>query len=127
MLDARDAKAPPRFEVKVPAGAPNVLIVLVDDMGFGMPSAFGGRCAWRRQIASPAGDCVSINSTPPHSARSTRTALLSGRNHHMNNMGSITENRHGFPAIPGSGQWRRAAGRNVALEWIQHRLLRQEP
>ena len=42
VLDARDAKAPPRFEVKAPAGAPNVLIVLVDDMGFGMPSAFGG-------------------------------------------------------------------------------------
>ena len=42
VLDARDAKAPPRFEVKAPAGAPNVLIVLVDDMGFGIPSAFGG-------------------------------------------------------------------------------------
>ena len=42
MLDARDAKAPPRFEIKAPAGAPNVLIVLIDDMGFGMPSAFGG-------------------------------------------------------------------------------------
>ena len=42
VLDARDAKPPPRFEVKAPAGAPNVLIVLVDDMGFGMPSAFGG-------------------------------------------------------------------------------------
>src|SRR4051794_26636380 len=42
VLDARDAKPPPRFEVKAPAGAPNVLIVLIDDMGFGMPSAFGG-------------------------------------------------------------------------------------
>ena len=42
VLDARNAKAPPRFEVKPPAGAPNVLIVLVDDMGFGMPSTFGG-------------------------------------------------------------------------------------
>ena len=42
VLDARDATAPPRFEIKPPAGAPNVLIVLVDDMGFGMPSAFGG-------------------------------------------------------------------------------------
>jgi len=42
VLDARDTKPPPRFELKPPAGAPNVLIVLVDDMGFGMPSAFGG-------------------------------------------------------------------------------------
>src|SRR3954463_14146978 len=42
VLDARDTKPPPRFEVKAPAGAPNVLIVLVDDIGFGMPSTFGG-------------------------------------------------------------------------------------
>jgi len=41
-LDARKATPPPRFEVKAPQGAPNVLIVLIDDMGFGMPSAFGG-------------------------------------------------------------------------------------
>jgi hypothetical protein len=41
-LDARDAKPPPRFEVKVPEGAPNVLIILIDDMGFGQSSAFGG-------------------------------------------------------------------------------------
>jgi arylsulfatase len=38
-LDVRNAKAPPRFEVKAPSGAPNVLIVLIDDMGFGQPSA----------------------------------------------------------------------------------------
>ena len=41
-LDARDAKAPPRFEVKAPKGAPNVVIVLLDDIGFGQSSAFGG-------------------------------------------------------------------------------------
>ncbi|MCI4441429.1 sulfatase-like hydrolase/transferase, partial [Tibeticola sp.] len=41
-LDARNAKAPPRFEVKAPAKAPNVSIILGDDMGFGQPSAFGG-------------------------------------------------------------------------------------
>jgi arylsulfatase len=41
-LDARDAKAPPRLEVKPPDGAPNVVIVLIDDIGFGHSSAFGG-------------------------------------------------------------------------------------
>lgn len=40
--DARRAKAPPRFEVKAPAGAPNVVIVLIDDIGFGHASTFGG-------------------------------------------------------------------------------------
>ncbi len=43
-LDARDAKAPPRFEVKAPKGAPNVVVVLLDDIGFGQSSAFGGPC-----------------------------------------------------------------------------------
>src|SRR6185295_5835201 len=41
-LDARDAKAPPRFEVKAPKGAPNVIIFLIDDIGFGHASTFGG-------------------------------------------------------------------------------------
>ena|SRR5437773_4358867 len=41
-LDARTAKPPPRFDLKAPAGAPNVLVILIDDMGFGQPSTFGG-------------------------------------------------------------------------------------
>ena len=44
-LDVRKAKAPPRFEVKAPKGAPNVVIVLLDDMGFAHPSTFGGAIA----------------------------------------------------------------------------------
>jgi hypothetical protein len=42
-LDARNVKPPPFFQVKAPADAPNGLIVLIDDMGFGQSSAFGGR------------------------------------------------------------------------------------
>src|SRR6478736_5512125 len=41
-LDARNAKAPPRWEVKGPQGAPNVVVVLIDDMGFGAANTFGG-------------------------------------------------------------------------------------
>ena len=41
-LDARDAKAPPVFEVEAPKGAPNVVIILLDDLGYGGTSAFGG-------------------------------------------------------------------------------------
>src|SRR4029077_7436887 len=43
-LDARNVKPPPRFEVKAPKGAPNVVVVLLDDIGFGQSSAFGGPC-----------------------------------------------------------------------------------
>ena len=42
VLDARNVIPPGRFEVKAPPNAPNVLIVLLDDMGFGQSSAFGG-------------------------------------------------------------------------------------
>jgi Sulfatase len=41
-LSARDVKPPARFEVKDPDGAPNVVVVLLDDIGFGQSSAFGG-------------------------------------------------------------------------------------
>jgi arylsulfatase len=41
-LDVRQATPPPLVEVKAPAGAPNVLIVLIDDLGFGGTSTFGG-------------------------------------------------------------------------------------
>jgi len=101
VLDARDAKPPPRFEIKAPAGAPNVLIVLVDDMGFGMPSAFGG------PVHMPAADRLATQGLRYNSFHTTalcsptRTALLSGRNHHMNNMGGITEIATAFPGNTG--------------------------
>jgi Arylsulfatase A and related enzymes len=43
-LDARTAKPPPHFEVNAPKGDPNVVVVLLDDIGFGQPSTFGGPC-----------------------------------------------------------------------------------
>jgi arylsulfatase len=101
ILDARDAKPPPRFQVKTPAGAPNVLIVLVDDMGFGMPSAFGG------PVRMPAADRLASEGLRYNQFHTTalcsptRTALLTGRNHHMNNMGGITEIATAFPGNTG--------------------------
>ena len=102
VLDARDAKAPPRFEVKPPAGAPNVLIVLVDDMGFGMPSAFGGpvRMPNAERLAGQGLRYNQFHTTALCSP--TRTALLSGRNHHLNNMGNITELASSFPGKTGA-------------------------
>ncbi|MDZ7648150.1 MAG: sulfatase-like hydrolase/transferase [Cytophagales bacterium] len=41
-LDVRDATAPPRFDVTAPKGAPNVIVILIDDMGFGLSESFGG-------------------------------------------------------------------------------------
>ena len=100
-LDARKAKAPPRFQVKAPAQAPNVLIVLVDDMGFGQSSAFGG------PIHMPNLDKLATRGLKYNHFHTTalcsptRAALLSGRNHHVGNMGSITETATAFPGQTG--------------------------
>ena len=100
-LDARKATPPPRFEVKAPSDAPNVLIVLIDDMGFGMPSAFGG------PIHMPTADRLASGGLRYNQFHTTalcaptRMALLTGRNHHMGNMGSITETSTAFPGNTG--------------------------
>jgi arylsulfatase len=100
-LDARKATPPPRFEVKAPEGAPNVLIVLIDDMGFGMSSAFGGpiHMPTLDRLASEGLRYNQFHTTALCSP--TRTALLSGRNHHTNNMGAITEAATAFPGNTG--------------------------
>src|SRR5438094_1433029 len=91
VLDARDAKAPPRFEVKAPAKAPNVVIVLIDDIGFGASSAFGG------PINMPTLDKLAASGLRFNRFHTTalcsptRQALLTGRNHHTVGMGAITE------------------------------------
>jgi len=41
-LDVRDVKARARFEVKAPTGSPNVVIILIDDIGYGVADSFGG-------------------------------------------------------------------------------------
>ncbi|MDY6999146.1 MAG: arylsulfatase [Actinomycetota bacterium] len=91
--DAKDpnTKYPPITELRPPAGAPNVLIVLIDDVGFGASSAFGGPCA--TPVAERlAADGVKLNRFHTTALCSpTRQALLTGRNHHSVGMGAITE------------------------------------
>ena len=88
-LDARNVKPPPRFEVKAPKGAPNVVVVLLDDIGFGQSSAFGGPCKMPT-LDKLAADGLRYNDFHTTALCSpTRTALLTGRNHHVNNAGAI--------------------------------------
>ena len=97
VFDARKATPPPRFEVKAPAGAPNVLIVLIDDMGFGMSEAFGGPIHMPT-VTRLANNGLRYNEFHTTALCSpTRAALMSGRNHHMNNFGSIAETATAFP------------------------------
>ncbi len=101
VLDARNAVPPPRFEVKAPGNAPNVLIVLIDDMGFGQSSAFGGpiRMPTAERLANEGLRYNEFHTTALCSP--TRAALLTGRNHHTNNFGSIAETATSFPGQTG--------------------------
>ncbi|MGZ8136933.1 MAG: arylsulfatase [Methylococcaceae bacterium] len=101
VFDVRNAEAPPHFQVKTPEGAPNVLIVLIDDMGFGMSSAFGGpvQMPTVERLANQGLRFNQFHTTAL--CAPTRTVLLSGRNHHINNMASITETATAFPGATG--------------------------
>jgi len=100
-LDARNAKAPPRFEVKAPEKAPNVVIILLDDVGFGAPSTFGGpvQMPTLDKLATAGLSFNNFHTTALCSP--TRTALKSGRNHHTANAGSIAETATAFPGNTG--------------------------
>ena len=100
-LDARNAAKPERFEVKAPAKAPNVVIVLLDDIGFGQASSFGG------PVNMPTLEKLAKNGLKYNRFHTTalcsptRVALLTGRNHHLNNAGAIMELATGYPGNTG--------------------------
>ena len=93
LYNANDPAAvfPPIQEIRPPQGAPNVLVVLIDDAGFGASSAFGG------PINTPVAERLAANGLKYNRFHTTalcsptRAALLTGRNHHSVGMGAITE------------------------------------
>jgi arylsulfatase A-like enzyme len=91
--DAKDpeAKFPPIEPLRPPEGAPNVLIVLLDDVGFGAASAFGGPCytPTAEKLAESGLKYNRFHTTALCSP--SRAAMLTGRNHHTVGMGGITE------------------------------------
>ena len=92
-LDAKDPDAtfPPIEPLRPPDGAPNVLLILIDDVGFAASSAFGGPCR-TPNAERLAADGLKYNRFHTTALCSpTRQALLTGRNHHAVGMGGITE------------------------------------
>jgi arylsulfatase len=100
-LDARNVKPPPRYETKAPAGAPNVVIILIDDLGFGAPSTFGGPIPTPTLERLAQGGLRYNNFHTTALCSPTRAALKSGRNHHTANMGFITEMATALPGATG--------------------------
>jgi arylsulfatase A-like enzyme len=104
----KDSKPGTITLTKAPEGAPNVLIILIDDSGFGQWGTFGG------QIPTPNLDRLAkmgLRYTRFHTTAlcsPTRAALLTGRNHHSAGTGVITEIGDGYPGY--SGQIPKSAG-----------------
>ncbi|RPJ31852.1 MAG: arylsulfatase, partial [Planctomycetaceae bacterium] len=92
-----DTKFPPIEQLRPPAGAPNVLIILIDDAGFGSSSAFGGPCQTPAAEKLAAGGLKFNRFHTTALCSPTRQALLTGRNHHSAGMGGITEIATGAP------------------------------
>jgi len=92
-----DTKPVPIEQLQPPKGAPNVLIVLIDDAGFGSASAFGGPCQTPNAEELAAGGLKYNRFHTTAICAATRQALLTGRNHHSAGMGGITEIATGAP------------------------------
>ena len=96
-LSARDSKPYWAPKIVPPKGAPNVLLIMTDDQGYGVSGTFGG------VIPTPAMDRVAkmgIRYTQFHSTAlcsPTRAALITGRNHHSVGFGIISEQSTGYP------------------------------
>lgn len=97
--DAKDPDTtyPPIEPLRPPSGAPNVVIVLLDDVGFGAASVFGGPCHTPTAERLAAGGLRFNRFHTTALCAPSRQALLTGRNHHSVGMGSITETATSAP------------------------------
>ncbi|MBP1597281.1 MAG: putative arylsylfatase AtsD (Aryl-sulfate sulfohydrolase) (Arylsulphatase) [Acidobacteria bacterium] len=92
-----DTKMVPIEQLRPPKGAPNVLLVLIDDAGFGSSTAFGGPCQTPTAEKLAAGGLKFNRFHTTAICSATRQALLTGRNHHSAGMAGITEIATGAP------------------------------
>ncbi len=127
-LDAKDSKPywPP--QIVPPKGAPNILLIMTDDAGYGVAGTFGG------VIPTPALDRVAsmgLRYTQFHSTAlcsPTRAALITGRNHHSTGFGVISEQATGYPGYDSIlGLDNATHRRDSQRERLRYVVVRQEP
>ena len=129
-IELNAAQSKPAWPMRVvpPKGAPNILLIMTDDVGFGAPSTFGG------VIPTPALDRIAADGlryTNFHSTSlcsPTRAALITGRNHHSVGFGVISEAASGYPGYNSViGQGQRDDRPHPAGERLPHVVVRQGP
>lgn len=101
-LDVRNTQPPKRFEVLAPENAPNVVVVLIDDLGFGATSAYGGPINTPTMEMLAKGGIRYNNFHTTALCSPSRMAIKTGRNHHTANTGSIMETATAYPGNTGS-------------------------
>ncbi|MCK5069791.1 MAG: sulfatase-like hydrolase/transferase, partial [Desulfocapsa sp.] len=100
-LDVRNTTPPVPFVVTAPKDAPNVVIVLIDDLGLGATSTFGGPISTPTMDKLADGGLRYNNFHTTALCSPTRMALKTGRNHHTTNTGSIMETATAYPGNTG--------------------------
>ena len=127
-LDAPNSTPYWQPQVVPPKGAPNILLILTDDVGFGAPSTFGG------VIPTPTLDRIAnmgLRYTQFHTTSlcsPTRAALITGRNHHSVGFGVISEAATGYPGYNSVITKDKATiGTDPQGQRLRHILVRQEP
>ena len=127
-LNAAQSRSWWQPRVVPPAGAPNILLIMTDDVGFAAPSTFGG------VIPTPALDRIAsdgLRYTNFHSTSlcsPTRAALMTGRNHHSAGFGVVSEAASGFPGYNSTiGKDCTTMGRILREQRLPHILVWQEP
>ncbi len=136
-INLNAAQSKPAWPARVvpPKGAPNILLIMTDDVGFAAPSTFGG------VIPTPSLDRIAANGlsyTNFHSTAlcsPTRAALITGRNHHSVGFGVVSEAASGYPGYDsviskdsstiGSSCWRTATARPGSVRTTTHRRTRR--
>ena len=127
-LSAKDSKPDFLQPVQAPRGAPNVVLVMLDDVGFGASSTFGGPISTPtlERLAKSGLRYTQFHTTALSSP--TRAALLTGRNHHSVHTGVVMEQATGFPGYDTLMGKDTATVREILrAERLEHRLVRQEP
>ena len=129
-IELNAAQSKPSWPARVvpPTGAPNILLIMTDDVGFAAPSTFGG------VIPTPELDRIAnegLRYTNFHSTSlcsPTRAALITGRNHHSVGFGVVSEAATGFPGYNSIiGKDSATIGRILTGERLPHVLVRQGP
>jgi arylsulfatase A-like enzyme len=87
--------------VRAPKGAPNVLLIVLDDTGFGQLGCHGSPISTPHLDALAAGGLRYNNMHTTALCSPSRSCIVTGRNHHSNGMAAITEFASGFPGYNG--------------------------